>query len=206
MTRKIHSLILLISIMLILIGCGQKSAKEIGDNYWQTEPRLAMVLNDNLYIKDVFHYEEISVDEERSATKKVCHNSDMKLLKNEIVVYRDTSDGKIIITVLDETYSTGFISKNIFNDNFSIEAKDMIELGSYAFVKSGTVIYNEQLNVERIVECNHFESFPVGKIIEKGDSYYKIAFNPDGEWQVLIKKEDLKYDGIFKLEITTFTL
>lgn len=126
--------------MLILIGCGQKSAKEIGDNYWQTEPRLAMVLNDNLYIKDVFHYEEISVDEERSATKKVCHNSDMKLLKNEIVVYRGTSDGKIIITVLDETYSTGFISKNIFNDNFSIEAKDMIELGSYAFVKSGTVI------------------------------------------------------------------
>ncbi len=207
MTRKIFVLALIILIMMLFGACKEQNDYVINDNYWQTDPKLAMVLNDDISIKDVFHYEEFSIDKNKNGTKKVCHSSEMKLLKNEIIAYRETSDEKVIIITFDETYSTGFISKDIFKENFSTNSKEMIELGEYAFVKSGAHIYNEQFNIERTVEGYQLESLPVGKILERGDTYYKVSYNPDGTWIVLVKKEDLKYDGIFSTESTNaFTL
>lgn len=205
-SKKILILYVLIS-LLLFAACEEKNDCVISDNYWQTDPKLAMVLNDDVSIKDVFHYEEFSIDKNKNGIKKVLHSSDMKLLKYEIIAYRETSDEKVIIITFDETYSTGFISKDIFKENFSTDSKEMIKLGEYAFIKSGAHIYNEQFNIERTVEGYQLESLPVGKILERGDTYYKVSYNPDGTWIVLVKKEDLKYDGIFRTESTNaFTL
>lgn len=193
--KKINYSIIIIIILLLSVSCKMQTTNEVEGGYWQTKPKLALVLEDT-YINDHFHYEETKTEDGKVVIKKIASsNYKMDIMKDEIVVYRETSDGKVTINVLDETNSIGFIDKKIFDEKFSTEVSEMIKFGDTAFVKNGTKVYDEEYNIIRTVECFESESLILGKIIERGEDYYKISYNPDGSWKVLIKKNDLKYDG-----------
>lgn len=188
-------ILLIIFVLVVNMACTSQNQSKVEDGYWQTEPRLAMVLNETS-MGELFQYDGMTLEDGRHAIKRIKSDGKIKLLKNEIVIYKITSDDKVVITTLTETSTKGFISKKDFENNFSISNEDMIEFGETAFVKAGTKIYDENNKVIREISCLENESEIIGKIIERNDDYYKISYNPDGSWQVFIKKEDLKYDGV----------
>lgn len=199
MKNKVKYFILATLLLIINVSCKSETSTKIDYDYWQSQAKLCMV-REETSMEDVFHYEEIFLDDGSYAIKKVKNQGKMDLIKNEIVAYRLTSDGKVLITVFDDTYSTGFISKRDFETKFSTDVDEMTEFGDMAFVKNETEIYDEDFNVIRTIEGSNLASIPLGEILERGDEYYKISFNPDGSWQVFVKIEDLKYDGVVEAD------
>lgn len=186
------------ALAVFFVSCKSKAQNRVENDYWQTEPKLALAVEET-FVEDAFHYEEVTLDDGSCAVKKVGNEAKLKLMKNEIVSYRLTSDDRVVIMDFDETYNTGFLDKRDFDVKFSVDLSEMQKFGDLAFVRSGTKIYDEDLNLIKTAEGLNSESIIVGRVLERGDEYTRVSFNPDGSWQVFVKNEDLKYDGTVHL-------
>ncbi len=70
MRNKVKYFILATLLLIINVSCKSETTSNIDYDYWQSQAKLCMV-SEETSMEDVFHYEEITLDDGSNAIKKV---------------------------------------------------------------------------------------------------------------------------------------